>query len=114
MADRTLSRQDLDDILAGACVLGCGGGGPLVLGHELVEDVVKLGATLGMPRLRAPEHVADDAMTAVSAVAGSPTASVSGAFPYQVATSAFQALDEQLVDQQKPRLACVLPGELGA
>jgi DUF917 family protein len=67
-----------------------------------------------MPRLRAPEHVADDAMTAVSAVAGSPTASVSGAFPYQVATSAFQALDEQLVDQKKPRLACVLPGELGA
>jgi DUF917 family protein len=104
--DVTLTRQDLEDILAGACILGCGGGGPLVLGAQLLEDVIKL----GVPPLRSPDDVDNAQMTAVSACAGSPTASAVGAFPYQVATSAFRALEKLT----KKKLSCVLPGEVGA
>jgi hypothetical protein len=106
MADRTLDGQDLDDILAGACILGSGGGGPLVLGQELVKDVVKL----GVPPLRALKDVGDRDTAAVSAAAGSPTAAATGAFPYEVATNAFRALEAQ----RGAPFACVLPGELGA
>jgi uncharacterized protein len=106
MADRTLDARDLDDILVGACILGCGGGGPLVLGQELAKDVVKL----GIPPLRAVADVGDDDATAVSAAAGSPTAAATGAFPYQVATTAFRAL----ASRRGAPFDCVLPGELGA
>ena len=35
----TLNQQDLEDILNGACIFACGGGGPYELGEKLLQDV---------------------------------------------------------------------------
>lgn len=104
----TLSRQDMDDIVNGATILGCGGGGPLVLGHALVEQLRGLDQEVV---LVASEEVADDACLAVSAVAGSPNAALTGgAFPYQVAVDSFNGLQQRL----DITFTHVLPGEVGA
>jgi uncharacterized protein len=83
-----LTKETLEDILLGACILGVGGGGPRVLGKSLMESVLKLGP----PKVAAPEDIADVAFMAVSACAGSPTAAAVDPFPFEVATRAYKEL----------------------
>ena len=67
---RTLSADELDLILQGACFLGSGGGGPLALGRQFIQDIA---------RAPHPVHVVDvasvppDATGAISARAKSRT-----------------------------------------
>jgi hypothetical protein len=46
--ERILSKEDIKDLLLGATILGCGGGGDLTKGEELIEVAYKKGKTLKM------------------------------------------------------------------
>ena len=56
---RTLSWQEVDDILNGATVLGCGGGGDYEEGRELMRRAYDEGRAV---RLAAPDELPDDAV----------------------------------------------------
>ena len=56
---RELSWQEVDDILVGATVLGCGGGGELAEGREELRRVYDAGRAV---TLAAPDDLADDAV----------------------------------------------------
>lgn len=56
---RTLSAQDIEDILLGATVLGAGGGGELSEGRELIAEAAALGKTFVLMDLA---DVPDDAI----------------------------------------------------
>ena len=56
---RTLTWQEVDDILAGATVLGCGGGGDYEAGRELMRRAYDGGRAV---RLADPDDVPDDAV----------------------------------------------------
>ena len=59
---RTLSWQEVDDILIGATALGCGGGGDYEEGRELMRRAYDEGRAVG---LAAPDELADDALVCV-------------------------------------------------
>ena len=59
---RTLSWQEVDDILAGATALGCGGGGDYEEGRELMRRAYDEGRAV---RLAAPDELADEALVCV-------------------------------------------------
>ena len=101
----TLSEQDLQDILDGACILGAGGGGPYPLGQQLLAGIVKKGSV----ELVGAHDVPGDARLAVAAGVGSPDAAASG-FPFDAATHAWDALATALGQP----FTHVLPGEVGA
>ena len=56
---RTLSWQEVDDILLGATALGCGGGGDFEEGQELMRRARDKGRAV---RLAAPDEIPDDAV----------------------------------------------------
>lgn len=102
-----LQREDLEDILNGACILACGGGGPYGLGEQLVEATLKKGAV----DLVDPTAVDAHAHMAVSAGVGSPDAAMSGPMNIgDVAAKAYTALADQL----SSTFTHVTPGEVGA
>ncbi len=104
---RTLSSQDLNDLLNGACILGSGGGGPLTIGAEMIKDILKISNTV---QLAEPSEIDGSAQMAVSAYVGSPDASNSADLDFAVGARAFDIL----ADYQKTTLSYVLPGEVGA
>jgi DUF917 family protein len=109
---RTLSRIDLEDILDGACILGSGGGGPRSLGQQLMTYLASLSNPV---RLADPlTDVGDDEVMAVSAAVGSPEAAAQGQFPHDVATIAFDALNQLQRPASGRDFAYVLAGEVGA
>ncbi len=59
---RTLDWQEVEDILAGATALGCGGGGDYEEGRELMRRAYDEGRAV---RLAAPDELADDAVVCV-------------------------------------------------
>ncbi len=56
---RDLTRQDLDDILNGAAILGAGGGGDLQEGIDMIDEALAAGKRF---RLASVEEVPDDAV----------------------------------------------------
>jgi DUF917 family protein len=106
----SLSSQDLDDVLDGACILGAGGGGPYSLARQLRDDIVSTGKPVV---LAAPATIPDDARAAVSAGVGSPIAASAG-FPFDAATRAFERLDAIQQQQSGRPFTHVLPAEIGA
>ena len=56
---RTLDWQEIDDILLGATVLGCGGGGDYEEGRALMRRAYDVGRAV---RLAAPDELPDDAL----------------------------------------------------
>jgi len=58
---RTLGWEEVDDILLGATVMGCGGGGELAEGRELLRRVYEDGRAV---TLAAPDDLAADALVA--------------------------------------------------
>ncbi len=102
----TLTAQDLADILTGAALLGAGGGGPISVGQQIIDQLVKRGT---LPVLVAPADLGDTDLGAVSAFVGAPDA-VTGEFDFTPAVKAFAQLSTRT-----PRpLVFVLPGEVGA
>jgi DUF917 family protein len=59
---RTVSWAEVEDILAGATALGCGGGGDYEEGRELMRRAYDEGRAV---RLAAPDELADDAVVCV-------------------------------------------------
>jgi DUF917 family protein len=107
---KPLSTDDLYAILNGACILGCGGGGPLSLGTSLLKKVIEKGTVyLVDPSSDLP----DDALTAIAAGVGSPLAAAQG-FPFDCASIAFRALDDRQFAASGKHLSFVLAGEVGA
>ncbi len=103
---RTLSSDELHLLLQGACFLGSGGGGPLALGRQFIDDI----ATSGNPvRIVDVASVPPDATGAISAGVGSPTAAASG-FPSDAAGVAWREL-EKVVGHP---LDHIVPAEIGA
>jgi DUF917 family protein len=104
-----LTRRDLEDILLGATLLGSGGGGPRVVGQQILESLVKRGT---LPTLIGVGDLEDDAWGAVSAFAGSPDGAASGSFDWSPATEAFKDMIAWGEANRRP-MAFVLPVELG-
>ncbi len=103
---RTLSTDELDLILQGACFLGSGGGGPLVLGRQFIDDIEKTGNPV---RIVDVASVPPDARGAISAGVGSPAAAASG-FPSDAAGVAWHEL-EGVVGHSFDH---IIPAEVGA
>jgi DUF917 family protein len=107
-APRTLSKQDLQDLLNGACVLSSGGGGPYVIGEQIIGQ-------LKQPvKLIDPADVADDATMAIAAAVGSPNAIGAAPFPMTLAPLAFDALNALHKPATGKDFDYVLPGEVGS
>lgn len=103
---RTLTSDELGLILQGACFLGSGGGGPLVLGRQFIDDIEKTGNPVKVVDV---SGVAPDATGAISAGVGSPAAAASG-FPSDAAGVAWREL-EGVVGHP---LELIVPAEIGA
>lgn len=56
---KTLTRQNLDDILMGGAILGTGGGGELAEGRDLIEDALAQGKTFDLVSI---DEAPDDAL----------------------------------------------------
>jgi len=76
---RTLDSQDLEDIVYGACLLGCGGGGPFSTARDMLKAILDL--TDKITVLDATEADAEDTFV-VTAYIGSATAASHTAFKH--------------------------------
>ncbi len=85
---RELSRQDLEDIASGACILASGGGGSIEMKRGLIDFLVENGPVT----LVDIDEVGDDEWLAVSALAGSPLATARTE-PRTMAQMSTRALD---------------------
>jgi DUF917 family protein len=104
---RTLDSQDLEDIVNGACFLGCGGGGPLSTAQDMLQTILSL--TDKITVLDVTEVDAEDTFV-VTAYIGSATAAAHTTFKHLSPTDACQRLAQAI---GRP-LAGVVPAEVGA
>ena len=104
---KTLSQTDLQDLANGACILGSGGGGPLAIATQLIQDILKSGKPA---QLVDTSEVSDHDWLGVSAYEGSPDAAVQGAFEFDAAAIAFRTLNAE----RKNPLRYLLAIEIGA
>lgn len=102
----TLSPDQLELILQGACFLGSGGGGPLALGRQFIEDIAKTGNPVVVVDVA---DVPPEATGAISAGVGSPVAAASG-FPADAPGIAWKEL-ESVVGHS---FTHIVPAEIGA
>jgi hypothetical protein len=110
MAARTLSYQDLEDILNGAAIIACGGGGPISVGQQIIDYFKKNNKTV---QLLDPKEFGAKDMTCVSAFMGSPDAAADALSPESI-TSAAVAAFEALQKATSYTYKAVTPGEVGA
>jgi hypothetical protein len=109
---RTLSWDDIDDILAGATILGCGGGGELAEGREYMQRAYDAGHSV---RLAAPDELPAEALVACPYGVGAMTVgdeAVYGGRPFadeHPGVLAVRALAEHLGCE----FAALICGELG-
>lgn len=104
----TLSDTDLLDILNGACLYGCGGGGSIALGRSLLEQLTKAPSHPIM--LATPQEMTGADACCVSAGIGSPTAA--GSTGFQLGTLALSF--DRLAQGRGTGFTHVMPAELGA
>lgn len=105
---RTLSKQDLQDLLNGACILSSGGGGPYSIGEQIIAQLKK------PVQLISPSDVDDAATMAIAAAVGSPDAAGAAPFPMDIAPLAFDALNALHRSATGKDFDYVLPGEVGS
>jgi hypothetical protein len=103
---RQLTEQDLKDLLAGACILGAGGGGPFSIGESVLKDLAALPPVV----LADPSEVQETDRMAVSAFVGSPAQAETAPLDFSAATLAYDLLATTL----GVTFTHVLPGEVGA
>jgi DUF917 family protein len=109
---RTLSWQEVDDILMGATALGCGGGGDYEEGRDLMRRAYDEGRAVS---LASPDELADDALVCVpygvgGLTVGDPEVYAGREFPAEHASVlAVRALAAHL----GVGFAALLTGELG-
>lgn len=103
---RSIGRQQLQDVVLGAGLLGAGGGGSVKEGMKLVDNVLRFTDQI---TLASPDEVSESAWGAVIAGMGSPKASLNRARLY----SPRYAL-ERLEREKGFESGFVIPFELGA
>lgn len=65
---KTLTRQDMEDLLLGAEILGCGGGGTVASGRKMIAEVLRKGKEF---RLADPSEISENELIViVSAIGG--------------------------------------------
>ncbi|MEM4425033.1 MAG: DUF917 domain-containing protein [Candidatus Nezhaarchaeales archaeon] len=105
---KTLSIDDLKDIVVGATFLGSGGGGSPENGLKLVEEIAKVTKEV---RLVSPDEVPDNEYVAMIAGMGAPKALKEKGFGPE-ALHAFCGL-EKLYSMIGVRFKYIMPGETG-
>ena len=105
---KSLSIQDLRDIVAGATFLGSGGGGSPENGLKLVDEIAKVVKEV---KLASPDEVADNEYVAMIAGMGAPKALKEKGFGPE-AIYAFEGL-EKLYSMIGVRFKYIMPGETG-
>ena len=109
---RRLSAEQVDDILVGATILGCGGGGWLADGREQMKQVYEAGLAV---TLAGPDDLADTDLVACPYAVGAMTAADAGFYgdlPFtgeHPTVLAVRVLEEYLGHP----IAGVFPGEIG-
>lgn len=88
---KVIGRQDLEDIVHGGMVLGCGGGGDAEISHKLVDQILSLGSEL---RMVSPDEVPDEAVVAVISGMGSPVATKKKGFDLEQCVKAAGVLEQ--------------------
>lgn len=106
----TLTRQDLEDILHGAAILACGGGGPVGIGRDIIDYFDKNNLQV---QLVDPKAVDAKAWMCVSAFIGSPNAAADALTPQSISDAANAAFDA-LQKTTGAAYRYVMPGEVGA
>lgn len=86
-----LDKEGLEDMLNGATLLGSGGGGPIAIGEQVIEKILKTGKA---PKVADAEDMPDDAWAVIAAGVGSPDAA--GGFDPTVASDAVRAMEKQM------------------
>ena len=109
---RTLAWQEVEDILVGATILGCGGGGGLAYGVDLMRPIYDSGRAV---MLAVAEEVDDDAMVACPYAVGAMTTSEVDPFAgrRQAAEHPSVLSVRALGDHLGQRFAALICGELG-
>jgi DUF917 family protein len=103
---RKLRRQELEDIVVGATLLGAGGGGSPIEGMKLVERIFEFGSGVDLALV---DEIHDDQWGATIAGVGSPTASLTRVRTYSP-TYALELLEETCGFKS----SFVIPSEVGA
>ena len=103
----SLSTQDLNDLLQGACILGAGGGGPISMGQAGLTYI----GTRSVPLIGLDE-AANDGLVLVCAGAGAPEAEKH--FPVATLFRTIDLAEELLLAAHGKRFSYVLPIETGA
>ena len=103
---RSLGKQEMEDIVIGAGLLGSGGGGSTAEGLKLVERVLEFGPEV---RLASVDEIPDDHWGAVIAGVGSPKASLTRVRTYSP-TWALELLERT----RGFKSSFVIPFEVGA
>src|SRR5438874_7388372 len=112
-----LTLADLQNLVTGSAILGCGGGGPVMAGKAFVETIDRSGQPV---RLVKVDDIPDDAQLAVAAVMGAPDAGdTADAQELLEATvdglrRAFVRLDQWLIATKGRGIDYGLPLEIGA
>mgnify|MGYP001032084130 CR=1 FL=1 len=99
---RTLTKQDMADLLVGAAILGCGGGGSEQLGQRLINTVYDSGKQF---TLADPMEIPDDAyLCIIAGVGGGVGEEIKKKLqPYLAATEKHDLVDIQTKTGQKAR-----------
>lgn len=103
-----LGQADLDDIVLGACALGCGGGGPLAMARAVAGYLASLPEKVMVAD--PATDVDDGAMAAAVLALGAPDVPVSLSSLLQIFIQTFDRLN----DLHHGQLTHVLLGEVGA
>lgn len=103
---QTLSSQNLTDILNGAVILSCGGGGPYALGQQLINYIESTGKS---PVLAQATEFSGDALGMVSISVG-PADAPLGDDPVEAALEGLRAMEQALGKS----ISFIIPGETGA
>lgn len=109
---RTLTWSEVEDVLAGATILGCGGGGEFSDGLEPLKIVYEQGLAV---TLAAPDEISDSALVACPYAVGSMTSgdmSVYGEHPFTEELPGVLAL-RALADHVGREFDALICGELG-
>ncbi|WP_329086206.1 MULTISPECIES: DUF917 domain-containing protein [unclassified Streptosporangium] len=110
MAERLITEAGLDDLAAGAAILGTGGGGDPHIGRMLARAAIRAG---GPARLVPLEALPDDAVTVVVAMMGAPTVMLEKVPSAEQAALAVRALATYL-GKSPTHLVCAEAGGVNA
>ncbi|RCG32920.1 DUF917 domain-containing protein [Sphaerisporangium album] len=110
MAERLITEPDLDDLAAGAAVLGTGGGGDPHIGRLLARAAIRAGGPVPLVPLG---EVPDDAVAVVVAMMGAPTVMLEKVPAVEQAALAVQAVAAYL-GRRPTHLICAEAGGVNA